>query len=103
MDRPAHYRVMSGPRLNEEGRFPSLELAIQEAFDILVAEIARGQEQGVFRHGVPRDLAVAFWVAGHGFADLVLHRRLKVKSSSAGVAYFGRLIAPLLDGLVRKT
>lgn len=102
MDRPAHYRVMSGPRLNEEGRFPSLEQAIKETFDILIAEIARGQEEGVFRHGVPRDMAVAFWVAGHGFADLVLHRRLKVKSATAATDYFVRLITPLLDGLVRK-
>lgn len=102
MDRPAHYRVMSGPRLNEEARFPSLEDAIQEAFQFLTAEIARGQEEGIFRHGVPRDMAVAFWVAGHGFADLVLHRRLKVKSPAAAVDYFSRLIEPLLDGLVRK-
>lgn len=102
MDHPAHYRVMSGPRLNEEGRFPSLEEAIQEAFHFLTAEIARGQEEGVFRVGVPRDLAVAFWVAGHGFADLVLHRRLRVKSPAAAVDYFNRLIGPLLEGLVRK-
>ena len=102
MDHPAHYRVMSGPRLNEEGRFPSLEEAIQDAFQFLTAEIVRGQEEGVFRHGIPRDLAVAFWVAGHGFADLVLHRRLRVKSPSAAVDYFNRLIGPLLDGLVRK-
>lgn len=102
LDNSAHYRVMSGPRLNEEGRFPSLEQAIAEAFAILTAEIVRGQEEGVFRHGIPRDLAVAFWVAGHGFADLVLHRRLKMKSAAAGVAYFGKLVTPLIDGLVRK-
>jgi AcrR family transcriptional regulator len=129
MERPAHYRVMSGPRLNrsgrspapldgvhvgrrrlgegraglnQDGRFPDLEQAVQAAFGILVAEIARGQDEGVFRPGVPRDLAVAFWASGHGFADLVLHRRLAFKSTPAGVAYFGRLIAPLLDGLVRK-
>jgi AcrR family transcriptional regulator len=102
MDHPAHYRVMSGPRLNEEGRFPSLEEAIHDAFHFLTEEIARGQAEGVFRHGVPRDLAVAFWVAGHGFADLVLHRRLRVKSPAAAVEYFNLLVAPLYDGLLRK-
>jgi hypothetical protein len=51
---------------------------------------------------VPRDHAVAFWAFGHGFADLVLHRRLRVKSPAAAVDYFNRLIAPLLDGLVSK-
>ena len=102
MDHPAHYRMMSGPRHNEDGRFPSLEEAIQDAFQFLTAEIARGQKDGVFRPGVPRDLAVAFWVAGHGYADLVLHRRLRVKSPAAAVEYFNRLIGPLLDGLLRK-
>lgn len=100
MEHPAHYRMMSGRRLNEEGRFPSLEEAIQDAFRFLTDEIARGQEEGVFRPGVPRDLAVGFWAFGHGFADLVLHRRLRVKSPAAAVDYFSRLIAPLLDGLV---
>lgn len=103
MDHPGHYRVMSGPRLNEEGRFPSLEEAISSVFGLIVAEIERGQREGVFRPGIPRDLAIAFWVSGHGFADLVLHRRIKVKSAKAGVEYFERLIAPLLDGISIET
>lgn len=103
MEHPGHYRVMSGPRLNEEDRFPSLEDAISRVFGLIVAEIERGQREGVFRPGVPRDLAIGFWVSGHGFADLVLHRRIKVKSAKAGVEYFERLIAPLLDGIAIET
>ena len=99
MEHPAHYRVMSGPRLNEKGRFPTLEEAIQKTFELLVVEIDRGQREGAFRPGVARDLAIAFWISGHGFADLVLHRRIKVKSARAAVAYFERLIEPLLDGI----
>lgn len=103
MESPARYRVMSGPRFNEEGRFPSLEEAVQDAFQLLVDAIRDGQAEGVFRPGIPRDLAVAFWVSGHGFADLVHHRRIKVKSAKAAVEYFERLLTPLLDGIAIET
>jgi AcrR family transcriptional regulator len=100
MARPAHYRVMWGPRVNEDGRFPSLEVAISEAFALVIAEFERGQAAGVFREGPSRDLAVAFWVAAHGYVELVLRRRLKVKSEAVAVAYFEKLLTPFLDGLV---
>jgi AcrR family transcriptional regulator len=99
MEHPGHYRVMSGPRINEEGRFPGLESAIQDAFQTLIGAIADGQAAGAFRPGVPRDLAISVWVSGHGFAELVHHRRIRVKSAKGAVEYFGRLLEPLLDGL----
>jgi AcrR family transcriptional regulator len=103
MARPAHYRVMWGPRVNEDGRFPSLEVAISEAFALVIAEFERGQEKGAFRNDEPsRDLAVAFWVAAHGYIELVLRRRLKVKSEAVAVAYFDKLLTPFLDGLTVK-
>lgn len=100
MARPAHYRVMWGPRFNEDGRFPSLEIAITEAFALVVSEFERGQESGRFRDDEPaRDLAIAFWVAAHGYVELVLRRRLKVKSEAMAVAYFEKLLVPFLDGV----
>lgn len=99
MARPAHYRVMWGPRVNEDGRFPSLETAISEAFALVIAEFERGQAAGAFRDDPARDLAIAFWVAAHGYVELVLRRRLKVKSEAVAVAYFQGLLAPFLDGL----
>jgi AcrR family transcriptional regulator len=102
MARPAHYRVMWGPRVNEDGRFPSLEVAISEAFALVIAEFERGQDKGVFRDEPARDLAVAFWVAAHGYIELVLRRRLKVKSEAVAVAYFDKLLTPFLDGLTTK-
>jgi AcrR family transcriptional regulator len=103
MARPAHYRVMWGPRVNEDGRFPSLEVAISEAFALVIAEFERGQAKGAFRTDEPsRDLAIAFWVAAHGYIELVLRRRLKVKSEAIAVAYFDKLLTPFLDGLTVK-
>jgi len=99
LERPAHYRVMWGPRLNEDGRFPTLEAAIADAFSRLTAEIERGQKAGAFRDAPTRDLAIGVWIAAHGYVELVLRRRLKVKSAKVAVDYFLSLLEPFLDGL----
>lgn len=104
LERPAHYRVMWGARLNEDGRFPSLEAAISDAFGIVVGEMKRGQDEGVFRKTpAARELAIGMWVAAHGFVELVARRRLKVKSPEIAVEYFQTLFEPFLDGLVRAS
>ncbi len=104
LERPAHYRVMWGARLNEDGRFPLLEAAIAEAFDVVVGEMKRGQDEGVFRRTpAARELAIAMWVAAHGYVELVARRRLKVKSARVAVDYFLTLFEPFLDGLARGT
>lgn len=99
MDRPAHYRVMWGPRLNEDGRFPALESAIGESFGLLIELFDEGQRKGVFRPGLPRDHAIAFWVTAHGYVELVLRRRIKVKSAKVAVSYFDALLEPFIDGM----
>jgi AcrR family transcriptional regulator len=102
LEHPAQYRVMTGPRLNEDGRFPALETAIGDTLALVVAEIERGQATGAFRKGPPRDLALAVWIASHGFVDLVLRRRLKVKSTGVALEYADKLMTPLFDGMVRR-
>jgi AcrR family transcriptional regulator len=104
VERPAHYRVMWGPRLNEDGRFPSLEAAISDAFAIIIGEMRRGQEEGVFRKTpAARELAIGMWVTAHGYVELVARRRLKVKSPRVAVEYFETLFEPFLDGLTRRS
>lgn len=104
LERPAHYRVMWGARLNEDGRFPALEAAIADVSTIVHAEIVRGQAAGDFRAAPPaRDLAIALWVFAHGFVELVARRRLKVKSPKVAVEYFDTLFAPFLDGLAQAS
>lgn len=98
--RPSYYRVMMGLRLNEGGRFPSLEAAINDAWSFVVAAIERGQKLGKFRAKErPRDLAIGIWVSAHGYVELVLGRRLHVKSHRVAIEYFESLLAPYLDGL----
>jgi AcrR family transcriptional regulator len=100
VERPAHYRVMAGPRLNEDGRFPSLEAAISQAVDVVYAEMKRAQEEGAIRKAPPaRELAIAMWVTAHGYVELVARRRIKVKSPRVALEYFDTLFELFLDGL----
>lgn len=99
LDRPAQYRIMWGPRLNTDGRFPSLEAAIARAFDLVRGELERGQAAGAFRSGLPRDRAIGLWVIAHGYVELVAQRRIKVKSREKAIEYFLTLFEPWLEGL----
>ena len=94
---PARFRVMFGPRLNYDRRFPSLEAEAQRAFRILLDAIEAGQ-----REGVSRDLANSLWTTAHGFASLVLHRKIIVRSAARAEAYFVEIVNPLLAGLRRR-
>lgn len=98
---PHDFRVMYGPRLNMDGRFPSLETAIADVLDLLVGEITRGIEAGTLKPGNTRDLALGLWVMAQGYADMVLERRIAVRSPAVAVRYFGALLAPFLDGIRR--
>jgi AcrR family transcriptional regulator len=102
LEHPSQYRVMTGPRLNEDGRFPDLEAAIGDALALVTAEIERGVAAGVFRADDPRDLALAVWIACHGFCDLVLQKRLRVRSTGVALEYADKLLTPLLDGIDRR-
>lgn len=72
----ARFKVMSGPRLNEDNRFPELERAIASAWGLL-REIL-----GPEGHRLPipvDDAAITVWTAMHGYAILVQQRRLAVR------------------------
>lgn len=101
LSHPHDFRVMFGPRLNVDGRFPSLETAIAEVLGLLVAEIDGGIAAGTLRDGSARDLALGLWVMAQGYVDMVLERRIAVRSQAVALRYFGRLVAPFLDGIRR--
>src|SRR5262249_59210657 len=99
LDRAGKYRVMLGPRVNETGRFPTLETAISQALSILVGEIDIGQKRGVFRSGPPEDLALTVWLTAHGYIDMVDRRRVRVKSRRVALEYFVTLLTPAIEGM----
>ena len=92
---PAHYAIMTGPRLNEQGRFPSLEVPIQRAFQLLITEFELGRGAGLFRDGTAQDWALRVWMFAHGYVTLVLGRRVAVKPTRVE-EYFERLLRPML-------
>ncbi len=98
IDHQAHYRIMFGKRLNEDGRFPVLEDLVQEAYELIDGEIARGIEQGIFVDRPRRELVFGFWSLAHGFASLALVRRIRVKRSLVE-PYARQIVAPFAAGL----
>jgi AcrR family transcriptional regulator len=101
LSRPHEFRVMFGPRLNRDGRFRSLDAAIGTVLGLLVDEIEHGIAAGALAPGNARDLALGLWVMAQGYADMVLERRIAVRSQAVAVEYFGTLVTPLLAGMRR--
>lgn len=98
IDHSAHYRIMFGRRLNEDGRFPVLEELVVRAFDLIDAEILAGIESGRFVARPRRELVFAFWSLAHGFASLAMVRRIKVKRTLVD-PYLRQIVAPFIAGL----
>lgn len=98
IDNPAHYRIMFGRRLNEDGRFPVLEELVQQAYELIDAEIVNGIDLGRFELRTRREMVFAFWSLAHGFASLTLVRRIKVKRPLLD-SYVKQLVAPFISGL----
>jgi AcrR family transcriptional regulator len=95
------YRVMAGPRLNIEERFPALEAAIQKNLALVRHEIEQGIARGKLRKVDPLDTTLALWAATHGLSTLVLTRRVKVRPALVG-ELTERLLGDLLSGLTKK-
>ena len=98
VDHSAHYRIMFGRRLNEDGRFPVLEGLVVKAFELIDAELLAGIESGRFVARPRRELVFAFWSLAHGFASLALVRRIKVKRALVE-PYLRQIVAPFIAGL----
>ncbi len=91
----SHYQIMFGPRLNEDGRHPELERAIEKTFGAV--------DQLFIEAAVPkarvRLLSVSLMTQLHGYCDLVLLRRIRVRGAKAAEAYLMESIEPLVRGI----
>jgi AcrR family transcriptional regulator len=96
--RPGHFRVMFGRRLNEDGRFPALEAEVTRAFRLLEAEVQRALALRVFKEQDVRDATLTLWSSMHGFASLVMMRRIAVKRERLS-EFTARIFGPVLRGL----
>ena len=49
--------------------------------------------------GNARDRALSLWTLVHGYTDLVLLKRIRVRTQAIARRYLRDVLAPLLDGL----
>ena len=98
LDHPAHYRIMFGRRLNEDGRFNELEALAEQAYAVLAGEVRSGQASGRLVDLPLRETVFSLWSLTHGFASLALVRRIRVKRSLLE-GYTRQILAPFLVGL----
>ena len=82
---PAHFRVMFGPRLNEDGP-PAFEATMAEAYGVLEQEIRAVLSEA------PADAVIAYWATLHGLASLVLMKRVRVRRENLP-AWIDRVVA----------
>jgi AcrR family transcriptional regulator len=97
-DEPALFGLMTGPRLNEDGRFPSLEAALREGVEAIEAPLRDGQADGTIRKESVTPQALAILSLVHGYAEFVLTRRIQVKPARVA-EFLSTLLEPLLAGL----
>jgi AcrR family transcriptional regulator len=86
VEHPAHYRLMFGPELAEEERYPVLQQASDATFAVLTSALERGQAAGEVRPGSVRDQALAAWSLVHGLTTLLIDQRLSFLGVSTSEA-----------------
>ena len=97
-ENPGHYRVMFGPRLNEDGKFAELESAIEETLQS-VNEVFRAAG---FDPERARDLSVGMMIQLHGFTELSRLRRIRVSNDEIAEQYLLDVIAPFIAGVTSE-
>jgi AcrR family transcriptional regulator len=97
---PGRYRLMTGPRLNEGGRFPKLEQAIDVAFALVKDVVHKGVAERTLAPVDVVEATLTLWAAMHGFASLVIMRRIRVRRDQMD-AFTDRAIGHTVRGLTR--
>ena len=101
MREPARYRLMTGPRLNEDGRFPELEAALARDFAIVSDEISAGIERRELAPVDIKEAGISLLAAIHGLSSLIVMRRIRVRRSLLP-AFTERVIGPTLRGFAAR-
>lgn len=78
-----YYRVMFGSFRSCDGEDPSLEIAAQEAFNVLVDVIKQGQQTRAFANKDTLQLTRACWSLVHGVSMLAIDRQLALATDDS--------------------
>jgi AcrR family transcriptional regulator len=100
---PSHLRVMFGPEIHDKSAHPTLKVAAERAFGLLVSAISEGQRAGRVQHGDPEELAVAAWALVHGLSALIIDGQLRrrVRNDREAQMLTTRVTKLLQNGLAR--
>ena len=98
---PAEYRVMTGPRLNLDNRFPALEALVSEAFALVKRTVKSLRPADAWSTVQITDTTVALLSMTHGISDLVLMDRIQVRTRPVGV-FVERLVRGALHGFLPR-
>ena len=98
---PGRYRLMTGSRLNDDGRFPDLEAAIDTAFRLVKHELESGMKRGVFAEADVLERTITLWASMHGMASLVIMRRIRVRRDLLPT-FAERTIGCTIRGMLNK-
>ena len=100
---PSHLRVMFGPEIHDKSAHPTLKVAADRAFGLLVSAISDGQRAGQTRDGDPEELAVSAWALVHGLSALIIDGQLRrrVRNDREARLLATRVTKMLEDGLAR--
>ena len=98
--RPAHYRVMFGPRLNRDGRFPELEATLERAYLLLYRALGGTGESMRAADRPGHDRVFAVWSFAHGYASLLADGRLPISSRESSDKHVARLVDLWLSGSI---
>jgi AcrR family transcriptional regulator len=94
---PGLYRLMTGPRLNADGRFPALEAVLRARMQRLQQEIERGVARGEFMQLDTLEASIAFWAALSGLCALVVSGRVRLRGDKLA-AYAARTLGFTVRG-----
>jgi AcrR family transcriptional regulator len=76
LDHPAHFRVMFGPRLNRDEKYPELEEAVQGAYLQLFQTMGGSGALASPENRKAHDRSFALWSIVHGYTMLLLDDRI---------------------------
>lgn len=69
---PEKYKLMFGPSIQHRRSYANMVSAAEKSFDVLINQVERGIEEGIFLDSCPLLLANTLWTQVHGMASLII-------------------------------
>ena len=95
---PNMFLAMTGPRLNEAGRFPDLEAALRRGWALITEAVGDGVDSGAFGIGDKHAAAAIYWGGLQGVIAQAVLNRIKLKAAERD-AFFQTVAERLVASL----